>query len=94
MVVRPLRKPGGGRRRQLVFADPEVQISDKAMKEQIENPLAETVNLVEEQTETTPLNKLTGFKYNIYVIPVMYAQTHINTHLFSWKGSRLTGSDD
>ncbi|KAM9839674.1 REC8 meiotic recombination protein b [Aulostomus maculatus] len=37
------RKPDGGRRRQLVFADPHVQISDSAMKEQIGNPLAETL---------------------------------------------------
>ncbi|KAK5898339.1 hypothetical protein CgunFtcFv8_015764 [Champsocephalus gunnari] len=42
-----LRKPGGGRRRQLVFADPEVQISERAMKEQIVNPLAETLSMSE-----------------------------------------------
>ncbi|XP_045920848.1 REC8 meiotic recombination protein b [Micropterus dolomieu] len=45
VVVPPLRKPGGGRRRQLVFADPQVQISDRAMQEQIRNPLAETQDL-------------------------------------------------
>ncbi|XP_041817721.1 REC8 meiotic recombination protein b [Chelmon rostratus] len=47
MVVPPLKKTGGGRRRQLVFADPEVQISDREMKEQIQNPLTETLNLAE-----------------------------------------------
>nr|XP_020497287.1 meiotic recombination protein REC8 homolog [Labrus bergylta] len=46
-VVPPLRKRGGGRRRQLVFADSEVQISDHAIKEQIENPQAETLDLSE-----------------------------------------------
>lgn len=55
VIVLPLKKPGGGRRRQLVFTDPQVQISDRAMKEQIENPLAETVSLVEEHTGTTHL---------------------------------------
>ncbi|KAF1372874.1 hypothetical protein PFLUV_G00254420 [Perca fluviatilis] len=45
--VPPLRKPGGRRRRQLVFADPQVQISERAMKEQITNPLAETLELSE-----------------------------------------------
>ncbi|XP_075308519.1 REC8 meiotic recombination protein b [Odontesthes bonariensis] len=43
----PLRKHAGGRRRQLVFADPEVQISSTAMQEQIESPLAETLDLSE-----------------------------------------------
>nr|XP_040023813.1 REC8 meiotic recombination protein b isoform X1 [Gasterosteus aculeatus aculeatus] len=43
----PPRKPGGGLRRQLVFADPQVQISEGAMKEQIENRLAETLGLSE-----------------------------------------------
>lgn len=51
MVLPPLRKAGGGRRRQLVFADPQVQISDRAMKEQIGNPLAETLDLVQQHTE-------------------------------------------
>ncbi|KAM3593388.1 uncharacterized protein V6R79_011995 [Siganus canaliculatus] len=41
----PLKKPGRGHRRQLVFIDPVVQISDGAMKEQIENPQAETLDL-------------------------------------------------
>ncbi|XP_049912889.1 REC8 meiotic recombination protein b [Epinephelus moara] len=45
VTVPPHRKPGGGRRRQLVFADPEVQISETTMKEQIEDPLAETLEL-------------------------------------------------
>ncbi|KAK7881598.1 hypothetical protein WMY93_030007 [Mugilogobius chulae] len=43
--TRPVRKPGGQRKRQLVFADPEVQISDEEMKLQIENPHTETLNL-------------------------------------------------
>ncbi|XP_068604193.1 REC8 meiotic recombination protein b [Brachionichthys hirsutus] len=43
--VAPRRRPAGGRRRQLVFADPEMQISDGAMTEQIRNPLAETLDL-------------------------------------------------
>ncbi|KAM7390670.1 hypothetical protein PAMA_008725 [Pampus argenteus] len=47
LVVPPLRKPGGGRRRQLVFVDHQVQISDEAMKEQVENPCGETVDLFE-----------------------------------------------
>ncbi|KAI3355146.1 hypothetical protein L3Q82_018014, partial [Scortum barcoo] len=47
VIAPPLRKAGGGRRRQLVFADPQVQISERAMKEQIRNPLAETLDLSE-----------------------------------------------
>ncbi|XP_068437339.1 REC8 meiotic recombination protein b isoform X2 [Clinocottus analis] len=47
MVAPPLRKPGGGRRRQLVFADPQVQISERTMKEQIVNQLAETLEMSE-----------------------------------------------
>ncbi|XP_034998482.1 REC8 meiotic recombination protein b isoform X1 [Hippoglossus stenolepis] len=43
--VCPIRKPAGSRRRQLIFADPQVQISDRAMKEQIVKPLAETLDL-------------------------------------------------
>uniref|UniRef100_A0A4W6EJP7 REC8 meiotic recombination protein b n=1 Tax=Lates calcarifer TaxID=8187 RepID=A0A4W6EJP7_LATCA len=45
VVICPIRKPGGSRRRQLVFADPQVQISDRAMKEQTGNRLAETLDL-------------------------------------------------
>ncbi|XP_053268733.1 REC8 meiotic recombination protein b [Pleuronectes platessa] len=45
ILVCPIRKPAGSRRRQLVFADPQVQISDRAMKEQIVKPLAETLDL-------------------------------------------------
>uniref|UniRef100_I3KB41 Rad21/Rec8-like protein C-terminal eukaryotic domain-containing protein n=1 Tax=Oreochromis niloticus TaxID=8128 RepID=I3KB41_ORENI len=41
----PLRKRGGRRRRQLVFADPQVQISERVMEEQIGNPRAETLRL-------------------------------------------------
>ncbi|CAJ1082425.1 REC8 meiotic recombination protein b [Xyrichtys novacula] len=44
-VVPPLKKTRGGRRRQLIFADPETQISDLELKEQIENPQAETQDL-------------------------------------------------
>ncbi|TMS08858.1 hypothetical protein E3U43_014405 [Larimichthys crocea] len=47
VAVPPLRKLRGRRRRQLVFADPEVQISSRAMEEQIGNLLAETVDLSE-----------------------------------------------
>ncbi|XP_072234368.1 REC8 meiotic recombination protein b [Leuresthes tenuis] len=43
----PPRKHAGGRRRQLVFADPEVQISNTAMQEQIGSPLTETLVLSE-----------------------------------------------
>lgn len=46
VVVPPLRKSSRGRGRQLVFFDPEVQITDRAMKEQIGNPLAETQAMV------------------------------------------------
>ncbi|XP_034562878.1 REC8 meiotic recombination protein b isoform X2 [Notolabrus celidotus] len=56
-VLRPLKKPGGGRRRQLVFADPEVQISDQAMQEQISYPQAETVNLAEVLLDLPSLTK-------------------------------------
>ncbi|XP_044032918.1 REC8 meiotic recombination protein b [Siniperca chuatsi] len=55
VVVPPLRKPGGGRRRQLVFADPQVQISDRAMQEQIRNPLAETLDLSKVLLDLTSL---------------------------------------
>ncbi|CAL8293112.1 unnamed protein product [Lota lota] len=37
----------GGRRRQLVFADPEVQISEQAMRRQLENLQAETLSPAE-----------------------------------------------
>ncbi|XP_073343959.1 REC8 meiotic recombination protein b [Pagrus major] len=57
VVVRPVRKPGRGRRRQLVFADPEVQISDRAMKEQIGNPQAETLDLSEVLLDLPSLTK-------------------------------------
>nr|XP_020470997.1 meiotic recombination protein REC8 homolog [Monopterus albus] len=40
-------KPVRGRRRQLVFADPQVQISDREIKQQIGNPQAETRDLSE-----------------------------------------------
>ncbi|XP_008276191.1 REC8 meiotic recombination protein b [Stegastes partitus] len=44
VVAPPLKKRGGRGRRQLVFADPQMQISDTAMKEQIGNPTAETLD--------------------------------------------------
>ncbi|XP_031705629.1 REC8 meiotic recombination protein b [Anarrhichthys ocellatus] len=53
----PLRKPGGGRRRQLVFADPQVQIPEGAMKGQIENRLAETLTLSEVLLDLPSLTK-------------------------------------
>ncbi|XP_041824970.1 REC8 meiotic recombination protein b isoform X2 [Melanotaenia boesemani] len=43
--VPPLRTHGRGRKRQLIFADPEVQISNRVMLEQIENPLTGTQQL-------------------------------------------------
>ncbi|XP_068565583.1 REC8 meiotic recombination protein b [Cebidichthys violaceus] len=52
-----LRKPGGGRRRQLVFADPQVQIPEGAMKGQIENRLAETLGLSEVLLDLPSLTK-------------------------------------
>lgn len=51
VAVPPRRKPVRGRRRQLVFADPQVQISNKTMKEQTGNPQAETKDLVIKQTD-------------------------------------------
>ncbi|XP_029955940.1 REC8 meiotic recombination protein b [Salarias fasciatus] len=59
LAVRPARKPAGGRRRQLVFADPEVQISERAMRGQIENPLTETLKLSEVQLDFQSLTWLT-----------------------------------
>ncbi|KAM9713053.1 REC8 meiotic recombination protein b [Menidia menidia] len=53
----PLRKQAGGRRRQLVFADPEVQISDTAMHEQIGNPAAETLDMSEVMLDFSSLTK-------------------------------------
>uniref|UniRef100_A0A087XTS5 Rad21/Rec8-like protein N-terminal domain-containing protein n=1 Tax=Poecilia formosa TaxID=48698 RepID=A0A087XTS5_POEFO len=44
-VGHPLRTHGGRRRRQLVFVDPEVQIPDKEIQQQIEDPLIETLNM-------------------------------------------------
>ncbi|XP_037549847.1 REC8 meiotic recombination protein b [Nematolebias whitei] len=44
-VAPPRRRHRGGRRRQLVFVDPQVQISEGAMKEQIGNQWTETQNL-------------------------------------------------
>ncbi|XP_060950237.1 REC8 meiotic recombination protein b [Limanda limanda] len=56
--VCPIRKLAGNRRRQLVFADPQVQISDRAMKEQIEKPLAETLDLSDVLLNLPTLTKL------------------------------------
>ncbi|KAM4543461.1 REC8 meiotic recombination protein b [Fundulus diaphanus] len=47
VVDPPPRKQRRGRRRQLVFVDPEVQITDRAMQEQIENTLTETLSVME-----------------------------------------------
>ncbi|XP_041670519.1 REC8 meiotic recombination protein b [Cheilinus undulatus] len=57
-VVPPLRKQGKGRRRQLIFADSQVQISDRAMKEQIRDPLTETQNLTDVLLSLHSLAKL------------------------------------
>ncbi|XP_071764984.2 REC8 meiotic recombination protein b [Centroberyx gerrardi] len=59
VAVPPNKRHGGGRRRQLVFADPEVQISDKAMKEQTGNPLAETLSLSEMLLDLPSMTKHT-----------------------------------
>ncbi|XP_030611912.1 REC8 meiotic recombination protein b isoform X2 [Archocentrus centrarchus] len=56
-VVPPLRKRGGRRRRQLVFADPQVQISERAMEEQIGNPRIETRSLSEVLLDSLSLTK-------------------------------------
>ncbi|XP_029935832.1 REC8 meiotic recombination protein b [Myripristis murdjan] len=57
VAVGPHRRPGGRRRRQLVFADPQVQISDKDLKEQIGNLRAETLSLPEMLLDLPPLTK-------------------------------------
>ncbi|KAM4718049.1 REC8 meiotic recombination protein b [Anableps anableps] len=57
VVNPPPRKHSGRRRRQLVFVDPEVQISDKAIQEQIENPLIETLNMMEVLLDVPALTK-------------------------------------
>uniref|UniRef100_A0A3Q3MXR8 REC8 meiotic recombination protein b n=1 Tax=Mastacembelus armatus TaxID=205130 RepID=A0A3Q3MXR8_9TELE len=64
VVVRPCRRPGGGHRRQLVFADPEVQISNKAIKEQIGNPLIETLDLVWYLKKMKWFHSATQFMHN------------------------------
>ncbi|XP_026218374.1 REC8 meiotic recombination protein b isoform X1 [Anabas testudineus] len=56
-VVPPLGKCVGVRRRQLVFADPQVQISNKTMKDRIENPLAETQDLTKVLLDIPTLTK-------------------------------------
>ncbi|RVE58933.1 hypothetical protein OJAV_G00199260 [Oryzias javanicus] len=55
VVVPPLRK--GRRRRQLVFADAQVQLSHGAMQEQIGNPQTETLNLAEVILDLTSVIK-------------------------------------
>ncbi|XP_074478172.1 REC8 meiotic recombination protein b [Sebastes fasciatus] len=57
VVAPPLKKRRGSRRRQLVFADPQVQISERAMKEQIVNPQAETLKLSDFLLDLTSLTK-------------------------------------
>lgn len=47
VTPRPVRKPRRLRKRHLVFADPEVRIPDKELKEQLENLQTETLNLSE-----------------------------------------------
>ncbi|XP_014865826.1 PREDICTED: meiotic recombination protein REC8 homolog isoform X2 [Poecilia mexicana] len=56
-VGRPLRTHGGRRRRQLVFVDPEVQIPDKEIQQQIEDPLIETLNMTEVLLDVPALTK-------------------------------------
>ncbi|XP_032406802.1 LOW QUALITY PROTEIN: REC8 meiotic recombination protein b [Xiphophorus hellerii] len=56
-VDRPLRTLGGRRRRQLVFVDPEVQIPDKEIQQQIEDPLIETLNMTEVLLDVPALTK-------------------------------------
>uniref|UniRef100_A0A3P9PW32 REC8 meiotic recombination protein b n=1 Tax=Poecilia reticulata TaxID=8081 RepID=A0A3P9PW32_POERE len=56
-VGRPLRTRGGRRRRQLVFVDPEVQIPDKEIQQQIEDPLIETLNMTEVLLDVPALTK-------------------------------------
>lgn len=51
MAVPPRRQRE--RRRQLVFADVQVQLSHSAMQEQIGNPQTETLNLVDETCITS-----------------------------------------
>ncbi|KAM6900528.1 REC8 meiotic recombination protein b [Xenentodon cancila] len=58
VAVPPLRSHGGRRRRQLVFADPEVQISDGAMQEQIGNRLTESLDLSKVMLDFSSLTKL------------------------------------
>uniref|UniRef100_A0A096MGD5 Rad21/Rec8-like protein C-terminal eukaryotic domain-containing protein n=2 Tax=Poecilia formosa TaxID=48698 RepID=A0A096MGD5_POEFO len=56
-VGHPLRTHGGRRRRQLVFVDPEVQIPDKEIQQQIEDPLIETLNMTEVLLDVPALTK-------------------------------------
>lgn len=58
----PLRTLGGRRRRQLVFVDPEVQIPDKEIQQQIEDPLIETLNMVHSVYINILFSALTQFK--------------------------------
>ncbi|XP_043960113.1 REC8 meiotic recombination protein b isoform X2 [Gambusia affinis] len=56
-VGRPLRTHGRRRRRQLVFVDPEVQIPDKEIQQQVEDPLTETLNMTEVLLDVPALTK-------------------------------------
>ncbi|XP_054893374.1 REC8 meiotic recombination protein b isoform X2 [Poeciliopsis prolifica] len=56
-VGRPLRTHGGRRRRQLVFVDPEVQIPDQEIHQQIEDPLIETLDMAEVLVDVPALTR-------------------------------------
>lgn len=61
-VGRPLRTHGRRRRRQLVFVDPEVQIPDKEIQQQVEDPLTETLNMVHDIYMNILFTALAQFK--------------------------------
>ncbi|KAK2859322.1 hypothetical protein Q5P01_003942 [Channa striata] len=58
VVVPPARKPVGGQRRQLVFADPGMQISDRTIKKQIRNPLMKVLLHLPTLTKRVPPRQL------------------------------------
>ncbi|KAM3860787.1 REC8 meiotic recombination protein b [Diretmus argenteus] len=57
--VTRIKRPRGGKRRQLVFADPEIQISSEAIQEQIEDPLTETLSLAEVLLDLPMIKQIT-----------------------------------
>ncbi|KAM9332607.1 meiotic recombination protein REC8 homolog [Pholidichthys leucotaenia] len=67
-VVPPVRKPDRRRRRQLVFADLQVQLSDREMKEQIGNVWAETLKLSEALLDFPSLTHL-AFPAQLFSTP-------------------------